>query len=482
MAFSSLETHTVIDVMTRLKTHHMALAGASYAAIAEDCAISVRSVERVLTEPVPTREEVAADVLEGRPRRGRPSKADDAVLGWVKTQLAEDPRILATEVLRRSRAHGYRGGRSAMSALVKSLRPTPTAEPFVRFEGLPGEYTQFDFGEAWLRYSDGRREKIVFFAARLKYSRLMHVVVTADQKAETLVRSVIRSLTAFGGSTKEWVFDNPKTVRISPMSVKPPVLHAYLRDIVAAYRVIPTLCAARSGNQKGSVERLVGFVKRSFLFARKFIDRADVERQLVEWLAEVNDERKCDATGVIPRVAWEEERSFLELRPVRTVAAEHVLREPRIVGPAGTVSFEGTSYFASARRLGAAATLLVREKSVEVVLADVSEGCVHIRREATKTVQRLPEQRVAMLGVLHGRRKVATFRRQCLLELGRDAFSFLTVLVHTCADGCWEAPCTELFELLTEHGDDAMRAALARCVFLESCTVDGVRHALREVA
>ena len=65
---------------------------------------------------------------------------------------------------------------------------------------------------------------------------------------------MIGCIAAFGGSTKEWVFDNPKTVRISKRGVEPPVLHRYLRQLVAEYNVIPTLCAPRSGNQKGSVD------------------------------------------------------------------------------------------------------------------------------------------------------------------------------------------------------------------------------------
>jgi len=55
------------------------------------------------------------------------------------------------------------------------------------------------------------------------------------------------------------------------------VLHRYLRQAVAECRVIPTLCAPRSGNQKGSVERLVGFVKNSFLLVRRFRDFADLQ-------------------------------------------------------------------------------------------------------------------------------------------------------------------------------------------------------------
>lgn len=42
--------HQVIDVMTRLKTHHIAKGGTDQAAIAERCGISQRSI---LAEAVP---------------------------------------------------------------------------------------------------------------------------------------------------------------------------------------------------------------------------------------------------------------------------------------------------------------------------------------------------------------------------------------------------------------------------------------------
>jgi hypothetical protein len=87
-----------------------------------------------------------------------------------------------------------------------------------------------------------------------------------------------------------------------------------------------------------------------------------------------------------------------------------------------------------------------------------------------------------MLAVLHGRRKAATFRRQCLLELGQPAWQFLGQLVHRCADGRWEKPCSDLFELLTTYGDGAMRDAFTNCVARSKFTVDAMRTALKEVA
>ncbi|MBK7398251.1 MAG: hypothetical protein IPJ34_18650 [Myxococcales bacterium] len=70
------------------------------------------------------------------------------------------------------------------------------------FDGLPGEYAQFDFGEVLVTYEDGTADRIVFFAGRLKYSRFMHVRVTKDQRAESVVRGLLDCLHAFGGCPK----------------------------------------------------------------------------------------------------------------------------------------------------------------------------------------------------------------------------------------------------------------------------------------
>jgi transposase len=471
----------VIDVMTRLKVHHLKEAGLSHAAIGEKCALSLRSVARIVHEPKPTLTEVAADRLAARTRPGRPSKADDGTRAQVLALLEAEPKILAMEVLRRSREWGYEGSKSAMSSLVKALRPAPFKEPIVRFEGLPGEYAQFDHGEGWVSYADGTRERIVFFAGRLKYSRFMHVELVDDQQAEATMRALIACLVAFGGSPKEWVFDNAKVLRTSLLGVVPVVLHRYLRDLVAAYNVIPTFCAPRSGNQKGSVERLVGFAKHSFLFARKFKDRADLQAQLTRWLHDVNHVRPCDATGVVPEVARQTELRWLNERPVQCQPADHAIVASAVVTPTGTVSFNGTPYFASARRIGAPATLHVRRDTIVIVVGE-TERCTHERNDGAGVVQRLPGQRADLLAVVHGQRKQATFRRQCLLELGQDAWNFLGVLVHRCPKGRWEVPCADLFDLLQRHGDDAMRAAFAHCHGAEQYTVAAMLDALAEAA
>ena len=119
----------MIDIMTRLKIHHMHEGGLPQATIAVACDVGLRSVERVLKEPPPTLDEV----VEGRRRTGRkpgrPSKADETVRERVLLLLKDEPSIMATEVFRRARDWGYKGSRSAMSVLVKQVRPLPAKEP-----------------------------------------------------------------------------------------------------------------------------------------------------------------------------------------------------------------------------------------------------------------------------------------------------------------------------------------------------------------
>jgi transposase len=62
----------------------------------------------------------------------------------------------------------------------------------------------------------------------------------------------------------------------------------------------PVACWPDSGNQKGSVESLVKFVKINFLVGRTFIDDADLEVQCDHWQARVNTERVSQATDVTP--------------------------------------------------------------------------------------------------------------------------------------------------------------------------------------
>ena len=88
--------------------------------------------------------------------------------GLVETWLEDDHALPGIEILCRLRdEHAYRGGKRAVYELVRWLRP-PAVAPLVRFEGVPGEFSQHDFGQVDVRYTSGVIERVHFFASRLK--------------------------------------------------------------------------------------------------------------------------------------------------------------------------------------------------------------------------------------------------------------------------------------------------------------------------
>ena len=88
----------------------------------------------------------------------------------------------------------------------------------MRFEGLPGEFSQHDFGEVRITYLDGSRQVVRFFCSRLKWSRWAVVDLVPNQVAETLIRTLADHFVAFGGVPLCAVFDlifPPKTLTMA---------------------------------------------------------------------------------------------------------------------------------------------------------------------------------------------------------------------------------------------------------------------------
>ena len=83
-----------------------------------------------------------------------------------------------------------------------------------RFEGLPGEFVQHDFGRVDARFMDGTTKRIHFFGSPLKYSRWVEVTIVPNEQVETLVRRLVDHDGAFGGVPPLSVFDRPKTVAL----------------------------------------------------------------------------------------------------------------------------------------------------------------------------------------------------------------------------------------------------------------------------
>ena len=164
--------------------------GLSHRQVARQTGVSKRTVTRIAQE-MPIR--MVDDLAEVERRSiGRPSPT--ASFGELVQQILEEERDLPTiEVLHRLRQQGYRGGKTAVYDLVRRLRgPAPTGV-MVRFDGLAGEFAQFDFGQVQVCYLSGQKETLHFACYRLKFSRWAHVEITPNEQVEPLCRALLNS-------------------------------------------------------------------------------------------------------------------------------------------------------------------------------------------------------------------------------------------------------------------------------------------------
>lgn len=438
-------------------------AGQSPRQIAHQLGISRRTVQRIALEPpVATVDDAGARAARGIGRPGLPPSVHDQVRAW----LLDEPAVPPGEVQRRLRDAGAAVGLSRVYRLLGTVRPTIPAEVMVRFEGVAGEFAPFDFGVADVRLAADTpttrvRRRIHFAAYRLKWSRFLQVVIAPNERVEALVRALLDSFAASGGVPLQVVFDNPKTVVLRREAGRP-VWNATLAQAMLDYGCGIELCTPRSPEQKGSVENLVGFVKRAFFAARRFQDvETDLPRQLAEWLVYANTVRPSRATGVPPaaRLATEHAR----LKPLAIAPTDYGLHVPVTVGPTAMVQYQGVRYAMPAKACGLPATLHLYPTRVRIVCAGGKYETDHPRVPVLGTVSYLTGQRAQQLAAVYGERKRLYFMRERLVELGPVGEAYVTELVHQ-RPRTWKGCIARLFAVLEEVGDVRFRSVLQRAL------------------
>jgi transposase len=460
----------MIDMLKRHEIQVLRRAGHSLEEVAELAGVSRRSVVRVEAEEAVGQVDNGAE--RAKRRIGRPSKAEP-FRPFVVELLTKEPELLSLEVVRRARLAGYAGGKSALYELIHSIRPK-RVRLLTRFEGLPGEFTQHDFGEVDVTFLDGTRKRVHFFASRLKYSRWTEVSLVPDETVESLVRAMVDHFAAMGGIPLLAVFDRPKTIaqssnRDGQVTQWNPTFAGVALDLGLGIE----LCWPRSPEQKGSVENLVGWVKGSFFKQRRFLDEEDLRQQLREWHLEVNTQRPSRATGVIPEERMKEDRP--RLRPLKVAPADLALRIPVMVGPTGMVLHDTHQYSMPPDSLGIPGTLYLYRERVRIVAGRFE--AVHPRLFGAAGKSTLPEHRAQRVAAASGKRAKRYMQREHLLGVGHEALEYLTELTHR-RPQVWVRDVDRLHDLLQRHGDCALRAAFARGLAERAIGAEYIAHYL----
>jgi transposase len=174
------------------------------------------------------------------------------VSGWLDAEL---PIKRMLELARADATTPYTGSAATWYRFVGHRRRARAAAvaPVIRFEGLPGEFLQVDWGEAWVPLGPEVVRR-VFLAARLKYSRTVAVQWTRTMTLEPLLRGLLTIAEELGGVPWAWVFDNMKTVTLGRGPDGQPRWNPAFARFATELGFHPELCDPHAPQQKGSVE------------------------------------------------------------------------------------------------------------------------------------------------------------------------------------------------------------------------------------
>ena len=238
--------------------------------------------------------DVVKRVLGLLPKSQDPRKVRTLTLspytGFIAETLKQYPKLCATRLYDMLRERKYQGSPRTVRRYLQTVRPKPTAEVFLRTQVLPAEQAQVDWGYVGKVPVPGGSRALWVFAIVLAYSRALWAELVYDLSIHSLRRSLIRAALFFGGCTRQWLFDNPKTVVLQRQGTEAQ-FHPLLLELCGALRVQPRLCTVRSPWQKGRVERAIRYLWDRFFAGRTILDLDVGNLQLQQFLSQIPPQR-----------------------------------------------------------------------------------------------------------------------------------------------------------------------------------------------
>ncbi len=251
----------------------------------------------------------------------------------------------------RLKENGYAGSKSSVKRYVaanKSLIPpkrqivAPQGNRGRRYETLPGECYQMDWGFVTVETATGEEYKIACFAMICHACGKRYVEFFPNAKQENLFIGMIHAFLRMGVPQKV-LTDNMRSVVLCRDGKGHPVWQKDYELFMGNIGFDTKLCKPRHPFTKGAVERLVRYVKDNFIAGRVFTEITDLNYQAENWCRRVDGiyHRAVDCVPSDKHAAvCMKKASVLENTP----ELAFYLCPERIISFDGFVSYEGRRF------------------------------------------------------------------------------------------------------------------------------------------
>ena len=447
----------MIDYATWCAIHDGAAKHLTPPQLADSLGLDVKTVRHWIDRPYQQRAHVQ-----------RPSKLDPfkgRIVGWL-----DAAPLSAQQVFQRLHEAGYRGGISIVKDYVRMIRP-PKREAFLTLAFAPGEAAQVDWGE-WGSIAVGNTcRKLSFFVMVLAYSRKMYVEFMLSQTMENFLAAHVNGFIALG-VPKTVIVDNLRSAVIRHVRGEPPNFHPRYLDFARHYGFDPIACNVGKGNEKGRVERGVGYVKENFLRGLELPPFAALNPAAQVWLEAVANVRVHGSTHRRPVDLWAEERPYLQPcnpRPFDVGRVESVRANPQF-----RVRLDTNLYSVPARLAGHRLTLKAYPDRL-CVYHEQELVARHVRSYQRHEDIEDPDHPKALLAQRRHAQDAHVLKR--FLALSPVAAKYHSGLLERRGNAL--SHLRKIVALADIHGDEIVARALADALAFEAFSSDYIDHLIQ---
>jgi len=276
----------------------------------------------------------------------------DPFKDYIKMRLA-DGVLNAVKLLREIKQRGYTGKVSILRDFVRPLKQEQHRQAWLRFETVPGEQAQVDWGHFYCIDSTGKVRRCYCFTMILGFSRCLYAEFTSSMDLLSLLRCHINAFDYFGGHTRTILYDNMKQVLLFRDETGQLHFHPRFLDFACYYGFQPKVCQPYRPQTKGKVENSIKYIRQSFSQGEPLTTIAVLNHNVRVWLDSVANVRIHATTQKEPF----ERRKQEVLVPLPAVPYDTSRIESRIATKDCFISYHGNRYSVPARYIRQALTV-----------------------------------------------------------------------------------------------------------------------------
>ena len=428
---------------------------------------SIRKISRHLgiCRPTIRKALTSAEMPKYSLGKPRPAPVMDAaaniVLTWLEADKTAPPkqRHTARRIYNRLvDEYGFGGAESTVRRFVAQHKST--GDVFIPLSCDYGEQAQVDWGQAHVRIA-GAPEIAHLFCFKLKKSNMSFAMAFPTEKLEAFLAGHVAAFEWTGGVPASLVYDNPKTAVTKILAGPVREIHKIFSSLRAHYLFESIFCAPAAGNEKGSVENLVGYVRRNALVPVRDFDSWDsLNEHLLNWC---NRQRQKKMNEFQTEAAALKELPGAPFKAAITTLA--------VVSKLGLVTFDRNRYSVPSRLRGKSLRVEAFWDRIEV-FAGGRLVCVHRRSyKRGETIMDIMHYLPAL-----ERKPRAVCHAGVVRELGSVFETARRRLIAARADGYRDF--AEILMLLNEFSKDDIETALLQALDMPTLSAAVVRQVI----